>query len=348
MTDSGIFVYVSNAGSREISVMRLDAENGDLTQVQNVSVTGKVMPMAVSPDRRYLYAVLRTEPYSVASFAVDQLSGKLTHLANTQMPESMPYICTDRTGRFLLGVVNPERKEKEPRSGQILVSPIGSQGIVQPPHQIVRTEPQTHGILPDPSNRYVFVTSLDWDLILRQIFDADTGRFSPNPLPPVRIKPKAGPRHFVFHPNNRFLYLINELDGTVYTFAYDISAGALNELQTISALPPDFGDQKALASDLHITPDGRFLYASERASSTLAIFKVDLVNGILTLVGNIPTEKAPRGFNIDPYGRYLLTVGRHSHSMTSYSINRETGNLTKLKQYGMGKDPNWIEIVRLR
>ena len=158
MAGGGIFVYVSNMDSREIVVLRLDSKSGELTLCQQVFVSGKVMPMTVSPDRRFIYAALRSEPYSVASFAIDPWNGKLTHLANAPLPDSMPYISTDRTGRFLFGASIPE-DPTEPRNSLISVSPIGLHGFVQPPHQIIRTAPKMHAILPDPSNRYVFATS---------------------------------------------------------------------------------------------------------------------------------------------------------------------------------------------
>ncbi len=346
MTMGGIFVYVSNEVSGDIFVLRLDPGSGDLALVEKIAVGDRVMPMAVSPDRRFLYASLRTEPFSVASFAIDPLSGRLTHLGNAPLRHSMVYISTDRTGRFLFGAASIP--EMQPQSCLISVSPIGLHGFVQPAHQIIRTEPKMHAILPDASNRYVFATSCDGDLILRQRFDAATGKFSSEPLSPVRLKTMAGPRHLVFHPNNRFLYVLGEKDATIYTFGFDASAGALSELQILSVLPPDFdATQAPHAYDLHLTPDGKILYTSEGTSSTLAAFKVDAASGMLTPAGNFPTEKKPRGFNIDPYGRYLLAAGVASHSMTSYAIDRETGNLTKLKEYAMGKNPNWIEIVSL-
>ncbi len=352
MADSGIFVYVSNTErsdvkSGEIHVLRLDPDNGELTPVQQLPINGKVMPMAVSPDRRFLYAALRSKPYSVASFAIDALSGRLTHLADAPLPASMSYISTDRTGRFLFGASIPEDWANPPISSLISVSPIGPHGFVQPPHQIVRTEPKAHAILPDPANRHVIVTCCVGCVVLRQIFDATTGLFSPSPLPPVRVKATSGPRHFVFHPNNRFLYLLNEPDASIYAFEYDAKSGAMNELQIVSAVPPDFKHEKPHAADLHITPDGRFVYASERISNTLAAFNVDLANGLLTPAGNFPTEQGPRAFNIDPHGRYLLAVGQLSHSMTSYAIDCDTGSLTRLRQYPMGKGPNWVEIIRL-
>jgi len=344
MADSKIFAYVSHAASRNILVFRLDPESGEATRMQEVPIAGKVMPLAVSPDRRFLYAALRSQPYSIASFTIDGLSGRLTHLGSAPLPP-MTYISTDRSGRFLFGASIPENTAK-PMASVISVSAIGVHGFVQPPHQIIRTDPMMHAILPDPSNRYVLATSCDGDLILRQIFDAATGLFSSNALPPVRVKPGAGPRHFVFHPNNRFLYLLNETDASIYAFGYDAAGGALTELQIVSALPPDFSG-KPYAADVRLTPDGRFLYASERNSNTLAAFRVDRASGRLAGIGNFPTAQQPRSIGIDPNGRYLLVAERRSNSITSYAIDRETGNLSKLKNYPTGNEPSWIEIVGL-
>ena len=114
----------------------------------------------------------------------------------------------------------------------------------------------------------------------------------------------------------------------------------------ISALPEKKPD-KIWAADLHLTPDGKFLYASERGTSTIAGFKVDPGNGTLALIGHTPTELQPRGFAIDSQGRYLLAVGMLSDSLTSFAIDPTSGKLSKLKQYPMGKNPNWVEIVNL-
>ena len=116
------------------------------------------------------------------------------------------------------------------------------------------------------------------------------------------------------------------------------------EIQVTTALPKGF-DGKPWAADIHLTPDGKYLYASERTTSTLAAFKVDPKTGMLTSIDSFATEKQPRGFNIDPTGRYLLAVGELSNSMTAYAIDKTTGKLTKLKEYPMGKKPNWVEIV---
>lgn len=342
-TLAATFVYVGNTESNEIYVLQLNRQNGELTVVEKVPIPGVTKPgistpMAVSPDRRFLYAGTRGEPQVVAGFSIDPASGKLKHIANGPLADSMAYIATDRTGRFLLAASYPGHK--------VTVNPIGPQGVVQPTQQVLPNQPNAHAILADTGNRYVLVPTLGNDMVNQFKFDAVTGTLEPNTPSSVHVQEKAGPRHFVFHPNGKLVYVIGELDGSVYVFDYDSGTGLLKEKQTVSALPPGF-EGKPSAADLHITPDGKFLYGSERTSSTLAGFKVDPASGTLSPIGSVPTETRPRGFSIDSSGRYLLAVGQLSHRMSSYKIDPDTGKLTKLKEYPMGKNPNWIEIVVL-
>jgi 6-phosphogluconolactonase len=211
---------------------------------------------------------------------------------------------------------------------------------------VLPDHPNAHSVMADAANRHVLVPTLGNDRVNQFAFDAGTGRLAPSPTPWVEVTAKAGPRHFVYHPGGKLVYVIGELDGAVYVFDYDAGTGRLTAKQTASALPPGF-QGKPSAADLHLTPDGRFLYASERTSSTLAGFKVDPASGTLTPIGSVPTEKQPRGFNIDPSGRYLLAVGQLSHGLSSYAIDPASGKLTKLKEYPMGKNPNWVEIIDL-
>jgi len=148
----------------------------------------------------------------------------------------------------------------------------------------------------------------------------------------------------VFHPNGRLVYVLGELDATVHVFDYDTGKGQLKEKQSVSGLPPGTTGRIA-AADLHVTPDGKFLYVSERTSSTLTGFKINPADGTLTLIESIPAETQPRGFNIDSTGRYLFVAGQRSNRMSSYKIVPEAGKLTKLHEYPMGKGPNWVEIV---
>ena len=338
------FVYVGNADSQDITVLELKA-NGDLAPVATTAVPGPEkrggsLPMSVSTDKRLLFVGLRNEPFSAVTFAIDGMTGKLTPRGFGPLADSMAYIAADRTGKFLLSASYGGHK--------VTVNAIGANGIVQAAQQTITTQPNAHCILPDPTNRYVLHTSLGGDVVYQQKFDAANGKLMPNDPPTVSVKAKAGPRHLVFSPNKKFVYLLNELDGSIYVFPWDARTGTLKkETQVASSLPKGF-EGKPWAADIHVTPDGKFLYATERTTSTIAAFRVDRRKGTLTPIDSFATEKQPRGFNIDPTGRYLLSVGQLSNSMTSYAIDKKTGKLAKLKEYAMGKNPNWVEIVKLR
>jgi 6-phosphogluconolactonase len=338
--------YVSNAGNPEVGVFAMDRDGGDLASIANVPIPGvdkpspTSMPMAVSPDHRFLYAGLRSQPYTVASFAIDPATGGLTHLANAPLADSMAYIVTDRNGRFLLSASYPGSK--------LAINPIDAEGKVQgQTTQIIPTKPKAHCILVDPTNKYCYATSLGGDIVMEWKFDAATGRLSPNSPDSIAVPAGNGPRHLAFHPNRQFLYLVTETTARIAVFAIDPGTGTLREIEIVDTLPADFHEQPA-AADLHITPDGRFIYASERKSSTLAGFMIDEATGKLSPIGRWPTEKTPRGFNIDPRGRFLLAVGLDSNAMTVHKIDPQTGALSVAHQYPMGKMPNWVEIVDLR
>jgi 6-phosphogluconolactonase len=339
-------VYVSNAASKEIYALAMNRESGELSMLDKMPVPGTdkpspaSMPMAVSPDRRFLYAALRSDTFPASTFAIDRASGRLTHLATTPLQDSMAYIITDRTGRYLLAASYPGNK--------LTINPIDEQGhIVEKTTQIIPDRPKSHCILLDATNKYCYATSLGSDIVMEWKFDPATGTLSPNGPGEVHTKPGAGPRHMALHPNGRFLYLITETTDTVGACAIAPASGTLTELQFVDARPAGFTDQPA-AADLHVTPDGRFLYGSERKTSTLAGYRIDADKGALSPIGHFPTEKTPRGFNIDPRGRFLLSVGLDSNAMTVYRIDPQSGALTSLKQYPMGEQPNWIEIVDLR
>ena len=345
MPDSRTVVYVSSAGSREVLVLSLDRASGCVEPIEAASVPGgegpspTSMPLAVSPDRRFLYAAVRSEPFPAVTFAIDPRCGRLSHLASCALPDAMAYIITDRTGRYLLSASY--------HGSKLAINRIGGQGAVEAPAiQVLATSPNAHCIVTDQANRYVYATSLGGDVIMQFRFDATTGRITPTDPPTVRSKPKAGPRHLAFTPDGRFLYLINELDGTVNGYQVTAATGELTERQTVTLLPVGFAD-KPSAADLHITPDGRFLYGSERASNTIMGFAVDAASGRLTSIGSTPTEPAPRGFRIDPSGRVLLAVGQTSNRMSVYAIDGGTGRLGKLADYPMGINPNWVEIIDL-
>jgi 6-phosphogluconolactonase len=331
-----------SSGSGQLFVLRWAGHDGTLTPLQTLELRplegrGAACPIALSPDCRQLYLALRSEPYSAVSFAVDPADGTLTQRGEAPLPHSVPYLATDRSGRWLLAASY--------QGNLICVSPIDERGVAGAPAQVLPTPPSAHAILPDPANRFVINTSLGGDVVMSHHFDAGTGRLTQGPS--VAVRAGSGPRHFRFHPNGRFLYLLCELDASLHVFADEAESGAMKEVQEVTALPPDFKGEHPAAADLHLSPDGALLYASVRASSTLAAFAVNAESGLLTPRGFTAVVTQPRGFVIDPTGRYLLAAGQVSHTLAVYVIDTSPGGLTLQRQYPMGRGPNWVEFASL-
>jgi 6-phosphogluconolactonase len=202
-------------------------------------------------------------------------------------------------------------------------------------------------VLADPGNRTVLHTSLGGDQIRQDRFDAATGRLLPLTPGAVFVRPHAGPRFMIFSRDGRFVYVINELDGSLDVLPYDLGEGKLqSSIQTATVLPQGFSG-KPWAADIHLTPDGRYLYGSERTSSTLTGFRVDAGKGLLTPIGSFATATQPRAFDIDPSGRYLVSSGQLSNSLVSHAIDAATGRLTTVGEYAVGRGPLWVQIVAL-
>jgi 6-phosphogluconolactonase len=343
-TSPGTVVYVSNAGSKDVYALAMNRDSGKLDLIEKVPVPGsdkpspQSLPMATSPDKRYLYAQLRGEPYPVSTFAIDPVSGRLRHVGATPLIDQMAYINVDRSGRYLLAASYV--------GGKLAIYPINAQRVVQgSPIQIVDNNPKAHCVVVDASNQNVYVPVLELDVVLELKFDAATGTVKPNGNGRIATRPKAGPRHLTIHPGGKFAYLLTETTATIGAYSIDSGSGRLTELQFVQT--NEYAEQPS-ASDIHVTPNGRFLYAAERRSSLLIGYKIDSDKGTLAPLGRFPTEKTPRGFAIDPRGRFVLSVGMTSNGMTVHSIDQVTGELKPVDQYPMGIQPNWIEIVDLK
>jgi 6-phosphogluconolactonase len=341
---------VSNAEDGEIGVYSMQPD-GALAPRVRVQAGKGVMPMAVSPDRRFLYAASRSKPYTVHVYSIDSGSGALRPLSRAPLAESFPYISLDRTGRFLFGASY---------GGHLIsLNAVGGDGRVQAePLQVIAVGRNAHSIRADASNRFVYVPNLGTDQIFQFVFDEKSGRLAPNTPAVVQMRPGTGPRHFVTSGDNKFLYALSELRATVTTFSLDSRTGLLTEVSSACALPPDSKlqpgaprpssrntDNDIWAADLHMTPDGKFLYASERTNSTLAAFSVNAASGRLTYLSSTPTERQPRGFAIDPKGRFLIASGEKSATISVYAIDPADGALRLPQKYPTGKGANWVEIV---
>jgi len=351
-------VYVANAVDGDIATYRMQPD-GKLQPGARVKAADAIGPMAVSPDRRFLYAAVRSRPFSVHAYAIDPGSGALAPLAVSPLAQSFPYISLDRTGHYLFGASY--------HAHLISVNAVGSDGrVAAAPLQVIPVGRNAHSIRTDASNRFVYVPTLGSDQIFQFAFDAKSGRLSSNTPAVAQMQAGTGPRHFVTSADNRFLYVLSELLGTVTTFALDVETGLLSEIGSASGLPPDTRlvpgaprvaagaavtapprkrDNDIWAADIHLTPDGRFLYISERTGSTLGAFNVNQGSGKLTYLGSTPTEAQPRGFAIAPNGRFLVACGEKSDTISVYALDRASGALSLLQQYPGGKGANWVEIV---
>lgn len=355
------FVYVSNAADGTVSALRMSEQTGELTPVQTATSGKNVMPMTVSPDRRHLYAAVRSVPYSVQSFSIDTQDGHLTLLATTPVDESLAYISLDNTGKRLFG--------SSYDTDVMTVNPVNDGIVAGPASQSFKTEQHAHSVRIDHSNQYLYVANLGGQQVYQYRYDADSGKVTANDPAKAAAPQGIGPRHTEFSPDNRFLYVLGELQDSVITYAINSENGQLKQIAVTSALPADTplkagaprGPDRVKApgmqphadtssdiwaADIHITADGNFLYTSERTSSVLSLFKVDKANGALTFVKTFDTEKQPRGFAITPDSKFLVCSGEKSTTVSVFAINPESGELTLASKAAVGNGANWVSIVR--
>ena len=357
------FVYVSNAQDGNIDAYTLDKSTGALAPIGKTEAGKLVMPMTVSRNKKFLYAAVRSDPFRVLTYAIDPKTGALTQKASAPLPDSMPYVSTDTTGRFLFTASYGGDK--------IAVSPINPSGLVEAAAiQVIPTGRNAHAILADRTNKFVYVPTLGANHVLQFRFDAKTGKLTPNEPAAVNARPGDGPRHLVFSANNKYLYVLNELTGNIIQFAIDAKKGTLTEVTSVPSVPADSGlvpgkpqapagtpaaaaataddKPKIWAADIQLMPNGKFLYSTERTLSKIALFSVDPGTGKLTYVANFPTEKQPRGIRIDPTGAYLVASGEKSDRLAVYKIDQANGKLTEVGRYPVGNGANWVEIIELR
>src|SRR5580765_3649056 len=194
---AGTYVYVSNAEDGDIGVYALQSD-GQLAPGARVPAAKVVMPMTVSPDRKHLYAGVRSKPFSVIQYAIDAKTGALRQVATAPLAESFPYISTDRTGRFLFGASY---------GGHVVsVNPLGADGRVGEPTQVIPTGRNAHSVRIDATNRFVYVPTLGTDQVFQFTFDAKAGKLTSNTPAVFQMKQGVGPRHFLTSADNRFVY----------------------------------------------------------------------------------------------------------------------------------------------
>ena len=346
------YVYVSNADDGVIASYVLDRSADKLMPLATTQAGDMVKPMAVSPDRQYLYASVRSEPYRVLTYRIDAQSGTLTQQGSASLPASMANIDTDQSGAYLLAAAYV--------GDVVSVSPIDASGVVQDFQQVVATGHHAHAMHASPDNRYAFASNLGDDQIAQFRFDSKTGQLAPNDPGAAETPDKSGPRHFLFSPNGRYVYVLGEFTGAVTTYSYAPSTGALTRQSTEYGIPETLnlapgmaretieeGDDtpRIWAADIQITPDGRHVYISERTSSIMSAFEADPETGKLTYLHSTEVETQPRAFQIDATGNYMVVTGQLDDEVGLYRINPEDGKIELADKAPTGKNANWVEIV---
>ena len=332
--DPYLFVGTYTSGkSKGIYVYRFNTAAGTATEVSTLKADNPSY-LAIAPDGKHLYSANESggPSSSVGAYSFDPETGRLLSL-NTQSSQGRGtcYVSIDKTGKWVF-VANYS-------SGSLAALPVNSDGSLAPAAQVIQHsgpvflkerqgKPHVHSTIFSPDEKFLYVADLGTDK--EHIY-----RFDPNqPMPLteatdsfVSVEPGSGPRHIAFHPDKPFVYLISEISGTVDAFHYDKNSGKLDHFQRIRTTPADF-TANADGADIHISADGRFLYASNRGlSNTIAVFSIS-PDGKLTNKQYISVNgKHPRNFAIDPTGRFLLVANQDSDNIVIFAIDPSTGLL---------------------
>jgi 6-phosphogluconolactonase len=315
------------------SLAHFDDETGRLTRPDFLTAARNPGFFAIDPDGRHLYACNEDNRGEVSAYRLEASTGALTLLNSRSSAGLGPaYISLDRSGRFAL-VANYG-------SGTIAViaiNPDGSLGrqtaFVQHTGRSVdpvrQTRAYAHSIIVDPSNRFVLVADLGTDKVFLYRFDASDGTLSPNEPAFAAVAPGSGPRHISFHPNGRWVYVVNEMASTIAAFTWNPEAGSLAPFQTISTLPADFHG-KSTAAEIEVHQNGKFLFSSNRGFDSIAVFSIDPATGRLAPVEIVPSGgRTPRFFTLDPGARWLLCANQDSNNVVVFGIDPSTGHLSR-------------------
>jgi len=335
------YMYVALQEDDKILVHTIEPQTGKLTPQAEVSIPGGPFTMAISPDRKFLYAGCRDTP-QIASFQINQDSGGLTQNGTIPVEGWPVYIATDRKGKFVLSAYY--------QGAHVGVHPIGADGSVgDPPIEWLATATGAHAMQTDSTNSYAFVPHIAGsgpNAIFQFKFDENTGHLTPNS--PAKVEPEEflGPRHFCFHPSLDVLYFSNEQDCSVTGYRLDTGNGTLSAFQTITTLPEGYSERNT-CSQIQVSASGRFLYAPNRGHDSIACFSIDTATGQLTGNGIVASEARPNALCLGPLDRFLYSAGQESGRMASFSVNSDSGKLIPLETYPLGNAPVWVSITEL-
>ena len=344
------YMYVAVVEDAKISILTMDSGSGKLTPEAEVPMSGGPSALSISPDRNVLYVGHRDVP-EISSWRIDRSTGGLTKNGSVLPDGAAGYLSTDRRGRYLLSSYY--------QAGRVAVHPLGDDGAVSgPPIEWLPTDIGAHAVQTDPSNRFAFVPHIarirdnvlepareDYgpNVIYQFKFDESTGHLTPNSPPRVELEEFLGPRHLCFHPTQDVLYFSDEQGCSVTGYRLNTSTGTLSAPQTITSLPDGYTGRNT-CSQIQVSPSGKNLYVANRGHNSIAAFSID-ATGQLTSIGQVPTEVVPGAFSLDPAGKFLFAVGSESGRLASYRVDGDTGELTPLETYSVGKRPMWVLVT---
>ncbi|MBI5383554.1 MAG: lactonase family protein [Verrucomicrobia bacterium] len=336
-----------------IEAFRLDPKSGRLTHLHRAANVENSYFMTVSADQKFLYAIHAKEfgakeHEQVAAYAIARATGRLT-LLNRQSTHGSAscYLHLDATGKTLLlanysvGSVASLPVRKDGSLGEA-VSIIPHAGTSVNPER--QEGPHAHCIITSPDNRFACAADLGLDQVLVYRLDAAAAKLTPHDKPYGKTPPGAGPRHMVFHPGGKRLYVINELTNSITVFDYDPPSAVLVEWQTISTLPQGFRGTSACA-DVKITPNGRVLYGTNRGHDSIAAYRIG-EDGRLTLIDIVPSlGKEAQNLAITPDGKLLLCANLSGNNVAVFRIDSETGGLTSVGPPVSVTSPSCIRVL---
>ena len=295
--------------------------------------------LAISPDEKHLYSIHAPGEFGgqkdeqVAAYRITSDQGEL-QLINRQSSRGAAscYLDVDTSGKvlFLANYLGGSVASYSLREDGSISEAISFHQHSGSSVNVDRQQgPHAHCIVVSPNNRWAYAADLGLDQILAYSFDAETSRLSPNKQPFVRTIPGAGPRHLTFHPSGQHVYVINEMANSLTVFDHNMETGFLIERQTISTLPKDF-DGTSHCADVKITPDGRFIYGTNRGHDSVAAYRVEST-GTLTLLDIVPSGgKGPQNLAITKDGQFLLCANMPGNKVTVFHIDAQTGNLRSI------------------
>jgi 6-phosphogluconolactonase len=345
-SDQPSYVYFGTytaAKSKGIYLSQFDAGTGKLSSPELVAETKNPSFLAISPNRRFLYAVSEISGSggknegAVSAFTRDPKTGKLTFLNQQPSGGGGPcHVSLDRAGRFVLAA--------NYGTGSIAALPVQMDGKLGPAAAVIQhtgssinpqrqAGPHAHFITTDPTSQYVLACDLGLDKVLVYWFAPRSAEpLTANKPPSISIKPGSGPRHLAFHPDGRHIYLVNEMSSTLTSLSYNPDNGTLEEAQTLSTLPDKFEGHNS-GAEVQVHPSGKFVYSSNRGHDSIAIFAVDPKTSRLKPVGHQSTQgKTPRHFALDPSGKWLVAENQDSNSVVVFAVDKASGKLTPTGQ----------------